>query len=108
MENPKCPYCGGEMKLWDDGCGMLWYSCPECMAESPVAHTEEEAYAAAMKRDRAKGEWIRLGMHNGEEQFKCSVCKVECYVPECMYEPIYAFCPNCGADMREEEAIDEP
>lgn len=57
-ESPQCPYCGGEMKLWDDGCGMLWYSCPKCLAEAPVAHTEEAAYASAMKREMTAKELL--------------------------------------------------
>ena len=45
------------------------------------------------------GKWIRLDMHRGMEQYKCSSCDTECYVPECMGEPIYCFCPHCGARM---------
>ena len=43
--------------------------------------------------------WVRLDAHKGMEQFKCSVCRSECYVPTCMNEPMYAYCPNCGAKM---------
>lgn len=45
------------------------------------------------------GRWIHLDMHRGMEQYRCSNCEQECYVPECMGEPMYAFCPNCGATM---------
>lgn len=45
------------------------------------------------------GRWIKLDAHKGMEQFKCSVCRSECYVPTCMGEPMYAFCPNCGNPM---------
>lgn len=48
-----------------------------------------------------KGRWIKLDMHRGMADHKCSVCEQECYVPTCMGEPMYAYCPNCGADMRE-------
>ena len=47
------------------------------------------------------GKWVKLDMHRGMADHKCSVCEQECYVPTCMGEPLYAFCPNCGADMRE-------
>lgn len=49
------------------------------------------------------GKWIRLDMHRGMEQYKCSICNSECYVPECMGEPMYCFCPNCGAAMHLED-----
>lgn len=48
-----------------------------------------------------RGRWIKLDMHRGMADHKCTACKQECYVPTCMGEPMYAFCPNCGADMRE-------
>lgn len=53
MESPKCPYCGEEMEFCDDGYDMSWY-CPKCLAEAPVAHSEEAAYAAAMKREKKR------------------------------------------------------
>lgn len=45
------------------------------------------------------GRWVRLDAHRGMEQFKCSICRSECYVPTCMREPMYDYCPNCGAKM---------
>ena len=50
-----------------------------------------------------RGRWIKLDMHRGMADHKCTACKQECYVPTCMGEPMYAFCPNCGADMRGEQ-----
>lgn len=58
------------------------------------------AFASAPAADVAPvrhGRWIRLDANKGVEQFKCSFCRSECYVPTCMREPMYAFCPNCGA-----------
>jgi hypothetical protein len=49
---------------------------------------------------RGVGEWIRLDVHKGMEQYKCSVCLTPVYVPECMGEPLYGFCPVCGARMK--------
>ena len=46
-----------------------------------------------------RGRWIKLDMHRGMADHKCTACKQECYVPTCMGEPMYAFCPNCGAKM---------
>ena len=46
-----------------------------------------------------RGRWIKLDMHRGMADHKCTACKQECYVPTCMGEPMYAFCPNCGCRM---------
>ena len=45
------------------------------------------------------GKWIKLDIYKGMAQYKCSVCGAENYVPECMGEPIYEYCPCCGAKM---------
>ena len=50
-----------------------------------------------------RGRWLKLDMHRGMADHKCTACEQECYVPTCMGEPMYAFCPNCGADMRGEQ-----
>lgn len=55
--------------------------------------------AAADVVEVVHGRWIKLDMRKGIEQFKCSICRSECYVPTCMGEPMYAFCPNCGKSM---------
>jgi len=47
-----------------------------------------------------KGRWIKLDMHAHLADHKCTACGQECYVPTCMGEPMYIYCPNCGADMR--------
>ncbi len=54
MENPKCPYCGGEMKYdFNDDLETHWLYCPKCGARSSVVPYDDDPYAAAMKRDRA-------------------------------------------------------
>ena len=49
-----------------------------------------------------KGRWIKLDMHRGMADHKCSVCEQEWFVPTCMGEPMYAYFHHCGADMRGE------
>lgn len=44
-----------------------------------------------------RGRWIKLDMRRGMEQYKCSVCGGATYVPEVMGQPVYNYCPNCGA-----------
>ena len=53
-----------------------------------------------------RGRWIKLDMHRGMADHKCTACKQECYVPTCMGEPMYAFCPNCGARMEAADGND--
>lgn len=54
--------------------------------------------------ERERGKWIWMG-EKGDSRFMCSVCKSKENVPTCNGEPtIWWFCPNCGADMREEMA----
>lgn len=106
MENPKCPYCGGEMVEDNDrNCigELLWYyKCTKCSSISPPYWKDRErAYAAAMKRDRAKGEWGKpiWGRDNLDRPIiigaQCFVCKKTNDFPT-------PYCPNCGADMRKE------
>ena len=46
-----------------------------------------------------RGGWIKLSAYRGMEQYKCSKCGQEIYVPEFMGEPIYSFCPMCSSAM---------
>ena len=57
------------------------------------------ALPAADVREDSHAHWIKLDMHRGMEQYKCSSCQESCYVPECMGEPMYSYCPNCAAKM---------
>ena len=109
MENPKCPYCGDEQYLTIEDHSelgrMVYYLCIHCGSRSPAKTTIEEARAAAMKRDRAKGKWILV--HKGvlSTTYRCSHCGN--YFEE-HSNTLNAgrgdknYCPNCGAEMREE------
>ena len=57
------------------------------------------AIKALQSAEPKRGKWIKLDMHRGMADHKCTACEQECYVPTCMGEPMYAFCPNCGAKM---------
>lgn len=46
--------------------------------------------------ERKTGKWLWKML----DVYRCSVCETETHVDECMEEPIYNFCPFCGADMR--------
>lgn len=43
-----------------------------------------------------KGKWI----WRTSDIYRCSECETDSHVAECMEEPIYNFCPYCGADMK--------
>lgn len=73
-------------------CGIV----RDCMKTIPAVDAVEVVH----------GEWLKMDMHMGMENYKCSVCRSECYVPEVMGEPMFPLCPYCGARMdgrREEE-----
>lgn len=138
MNNPKCPYCGGEMEMRfrHRADGTIWkgvvdpreipydavvtyaddnyhYYCRNCKVNTPYRNTSDAAYAAAMKRDRAKGKWITdYCAVNGHSDIYCSVCNKDATYfvgssDEIHWSEEYpAYCPNCGAEMRE-EAKDE-
>lgn len=82
---------------WNQGVTTSWADayreCADMVYEQPTIEPEPK-----------KGRWIKLDMHAHLADHKCTACGQECYVPTCMGEPIYDFCPNCGADMREGEA----
>ena len=80
-------YCGGE-----DSCGEPWIYQENAVEAIQMI---EPILSAEPKR----GRWIKLDMHRGMADHKCTACEQECYVPTCMGEPMYAYCPNCGAKM---------
>ena len=45
--------------------------------------------------ERKKGKWIKESLVTTDYLYKCSACKKYSRV-------MYDYCPNCGADMREE------
>ena len=53
--------------------------------------------------ERAMGTWMPDTMCYYEERFICSECKGNYKVDTCMGNPMWNFCPNCGADMRGEQ-----
>ena len=78
-----------------------------CMPINPTAEEMDELYENVKMIDTADvrpvipAQWIALDIYRSEGNYKCSHCEQPCYVPECMGEPMYAVCPNCGAKMGE-------
>ena len=57
--------------------------------------------------ERKKGEWKPFDLTYGRSIYACSCCGNGTEVPTDMGEPLYNYCPNCGADMREDGEADE-
>lgn len=69
-------------------------------------HAETEA-EARYHAQRKKGEWKPFDLTYGRSIYACSCCGNGTEVPTDMGEPLYNYCPNCGADMREDGEADE-
>ena len=86
--------------------GSEWHkaSCDECLKDGGFCGLEVSGdviwNAPTIEAEQTKhGTW-------GENIYgyrKCSVCGRVTQVDECMREPLYLYCPYCGADMREVE-----
>jgi ribosomal protein S27E len=69
-----------------------------------IFDTEEEAAEAwnrrSGKQERKRGEWIITSEFENCRYAKCNQCKTT----QVFYynKPLTNFCPNCGADMRED------
>lgn len=60
-----------------------------------IAECMEEVRHAPTIEERKKGKWIwKTG-----DVYRCSECETDVHVAEYMEEPIYNFCPYCGAEM---------
>ena len=72
---------------------------PNAMKSLSLISEELEKIPAADVRPVIPAQWIALDIYRSEGNYKCSNCGQPCYVPECMGEPAYSVCPNCGAKM---------
>lgn len=57
-----------------------------------------EAEEQGLLRKVEQGEWIK--QTRCIDTWSCTNCGEVEKVPTCMGEPIYNFCPNCGAKMK--------
>ena len=69
---------------------------------------ESEVCGEVPKRKR--GKWIRHNTYHGDDtsgfvdpDWRCSECGKQATVNEWMLYYLSDFCPNCGADMRDED-----
>lgn len=64
----------------------------------PVYYAEKIRQLPSAQR---KGKWLATQEWGGRNYF-CSCCKFSFIVDTCMLEPMWNFCPNCGAEMKGE------
>ena len=83
--------------------GRLMYSYNKDIRDYNTLINFIESALSPVRREQVekvwRGEWIKLSAYRGMEQYKCSKCGQEIYVPEFMGEPIYSFCPMCSSAM---------
>lgn len=67
-----------------------------------IAMKDAAAAIEALQAQLPKhGEWKPFDLTYGRSIYYCSVCEQATEVPMCMEKPMYAYCPYCGAKMRE-------
>ena len=49
------------------------------------------------------GHWKPFDLTYGRSIFYCTACGESAEIPICMDEPLYKYCPNCGARMESED-----
>ena len=53
------------------------------------------------------GRWVKLDAHVGLADHRCTACQLAMHVPTSWGEPLYEYCPMCGAKMDEEVEHDK-
>ena len=101
------------------GCKYIDYckDCPRMAANGyvEICNIKDDAAAAieALQAQLPKrGEWVEENRRPRSSQFVCSECHRTAYDPQPTRDKAwrkrcrYAYCPNCGADMRKMEVQD--
>ena len=61
-----------------------------------------DSIPAADVRPVVRGKWKPRDLTWGRSYYYCSACEETVDMPTAMGIPMFRYCPNCGADMREE------
>lgn len=105
-------------------CGKCPDICPDvevfrliAPATPDLSAYSDKLWRAAYERgkkeaeaERKRGKWLPDN-RSYEIKFICSCCKESEVVPTTgftRYEPIWKYCPNCGADMRGGDEDEQP
>ena len=76
-----------EMQKWDSGCWIRYKMFENAIDKAPTIEPK-------------RGEWIEFDTKWGRSLYYCTNCMETSEVPTVFGNPLYDFCPNCGADMR--------
>lgn len=81
-----------------------WGTPDECWRPESEFGKFIDVLSTADVRENVNGVWIENDSYGDDtSDWKCSVCGcILSGVPNDSAHPLYAFCPNCGADMRGE------
>lgn len=80
----------------EDALERLCSDCIDGCTRHCAEYTMLRSIPAANVVERKHGEWARMS----ELDYRCSVCNKRTFINR---YPLYAYCPNCGADMRKEQ-----
>lgn len=58
-------------------------------------------FPVADVRPAVRGKWKPRDLTWGRSYYYCSACEETVDMPTAMGIPMFRYCPNCGADMRE-------
>ena len=78
------------------GARDLGFTNALCLACNSIA-----AIPAADVRPVVRGKWKPRDLTWGRSYYYCSACEETVDMPTAMGIPMFRYCPNCGADMRE-------
>ena len=87
----------------------LWQYKMACHGEVQLAILEIESLVEKLPSvsQPKTGHWIEEDMFDGDIAYRCSKCnELFCLLEGTPWDNEYNFCPNCGADMREDGDAD--
>ena len=97
-ETHECDYISRQAVV--ESFTQLW----DCVGE--IADRDEwedvcRTTANGLPSAQRKGKWIATKEWGGRN-YSCSCCNFSFMVDTCMLEPMWNYCPNCGAEMKGE------
>ena len=82
-----------DMQKWDSGCWIRYKMFENAMDSAPTVE------------ERKKGKWLKRQIIGNVSFAYCSKCGEP--ILHGRVSPLWSYCPNCGADMREESEVEE-
>ena len=68
-----------------------------------ISHETYEGIYKLPSVTQKSGEWKPFDLTYGRSIYYCTACEHSTEVPTSMDEPLYKYCPNCGAKMENEQ-----